>query len=215
MVSLSLCEKSILQSTDLIVQRCGKAVLLCQARAFVTFVCFAEKNSIKRNNIVWLLKLYLMYFPLPTGLKLHPIFWIYYFIFLSSLIHFILKLHLVTSNLADFTYVDLPCQPISQTECLSVGQYQIVLTSIDWWGLSTLGRVIRPANLRVGQLCEIVNVAIFDSKITYMRLVKMGQKSQQFLTQIVQCLWGNCVSLTLRSWELAGLRVMCSSERFV
>ena len=48
---------------------------------------------------------------------------------------------------------------------------------------------IRPANLRVGLLCEIVNGAIFGSMITYMRLVKMGQKSQAFLTQMVQ-FWG-------------------------
>ena len=64
----------------------------------------------------------------------------------------------------------------------------------------------RPANLRVGQLCEIVNGAIFGSMITYMRLVKMGQKSQAFLTQMVQFWWGICVSLTLRSWELPGLQ---------
>ena len=60
-------------------------------------------------------------------------------------------------------------------------------------------QLCRPANLRVGQLCEIVNGAIFGSMITYMRLVKMGQKSQAFLTQMVQFWWGNCVSLTLRS----------------
>ena len=59
--------------------------------------------------------------------------------------------------------------------------------------------ICRPANLRVGQLREIVNGAIFGSMITYMRLVKMGQKSQAFLTQMVQFWWGNCVSLTLRS----------------
>ena len=53
---------------------------------------------------------------------------------------------------------------------------------------------IRPANLRVGQLCEIVNGAIFGSMITYMRLVKMGQKSQAFLTQMVQFWWGNYVN---------------------
>ena len=45
--------------------------------------------------------------------------------------------------------------------------------------------------------------------ITYMRLVIMGQKSQAFLTQMVQFWWGNCVSLTLRSWELAGLATTC------
>ena len=67
--------------------------------------------------------------------------------------------------------------------------------------------VSRPANLRVGQLCEIVNGAIFGSMITYMRLVKMGQKSQAFLTQMVQFWWGNCMSLTLRSLELAGLQL--------
>ena len=53
----------------------------------------------------------------------------------------------------------------------------------------------RLANLRVGQLLEIGNGAIFGSMITYMRLVKMGQKSQAFLTQMVQFWWGNCVSL--------------------
>ena len=37
---------------------------------------------------------------------------------------------------------------------------------------------LRPANLRGGQLCEIVNGAIVDSMITYMILVKRGQKSQ-------------------------------------
>ena len=44
----------------------------------------------------------------------------------------------------------------------------------------------RPANLRVGQLCEIVNGAIFGSMImiTYMRLVKIVQKSQAFLAQM-------------------------------
>ena len=53
--------------------------------------------------------------------------------------------------------------------------------------------VSRLANLRVGQLREIGNGAIFGSMITYMRLVKMGQKSQAFLTQMVQFWWGNCV----------------------
>ena len=54
--------------------------------------------------------------------------------------------------------------------------------------------VSRLANLRVGQLREIGNGAIFGSMITYKRLVKMGQKSQAFLTQMVQFWWGNCVS---------------------
>ena len=57
-------------------------------------------------------------------------------------------------------------------------------------------QLCRPAKLRVGQLCEVVNGAIFGSMIIYMRLVKMGQK---FLTQMVQFWWGNFVSLTLRS----------------
>ena len=45
---------------------------------------------------------------------------------------------------------------------------------------------LRPANLRGGQLCEILKGAIFGSMITYMRLVKRGQKFQAFLTQMVQ-----------------------------
>ena len=66
--------------------------------------------------------------------------------------------------------------------------------------------VNRHTNPRVGQLlCEIVNGAIFCSMITYIRLEKRGQKSQAFLTQMVQIWGGNCVSLMLRFWELAGL----------
>ena len=53
----------------------------------------------------------------------------------------------------------------------------------------------RLANLRVGQLHEIGNGAIFGSMITYKRLVKMGQKSQASLTQMVKFWWGNCVNL--------------------
>ena len=44
----------------------------------------------------------------------------------------------------------------------------------------------RLANLRVGLLREIGNGVIFGSMITHMKLVKMGQKSQAFLTQMVQ-----------------------------
>ena len=44
----------------------------------------------------------------------------------------------------------------------------------------------------------------FGSMIAYMRLLKMGQKSQAFLTQMVQFWWGNCVSLKQKmgeSWQ--------------
>ena len=41
--------------------------------------------------------------------------------------------------------------------------------------------------------------------ITYMRLVKMGFKSQAFHTQTVQFWWGSCVSLTENKWELGSL----------
>ena len=58
-----------------------------------------------------------------------------------------------------------------------------------------IARIIRLTNLRVGKLLEIRNGAIFGLMITYMRLVKMGQKTQAFLTQMVQFWWGNCVSL--------------------
>ena len=56
--------------------------------------------------------------------------------------------------------------------------------------------ISRLANLRVGQLLDIGNGAIFGSMTTNIRLVILGQKSHAFLTQMVQFWRGNCVSLT-------------------
>ena len=61
------------------------------------------------------------------------------------------------------------------------------------WLMINTWTIISPrlANLRVRLLREIGNRVIFSSMLTHMKLVKMGQKSQAFLTQMVQV------------WELA------------
>ena len=51
------------------------------------------------------------------------------------------------------------------------------------------------------------NWAVFGFMITYIKLVKMGQKFPAFLTQKVQFWWGDCVSLMQNGRELASLCV--------
>ena len=82
------------------------------------------------------------------------------------------------------------------------------------WQWCILGKS-RLANLRVGAIAWDWKWANFGSMITYMRLVNMGQKSQAFLTQIVQFWWGNCVSLTQNGWELASLNVIKGEQSFL
>ena len=71
----------------------------------------------------------------------------------------------------------------------------------------------RPANLRWGNWVRFENGAIFEillfngnSIIYVIKLVEIGAIFSLFLTLKPDFGWGNCLSLTLNEWQLAGLQ---------